>query len=251
MFHRQDLKAGARFALRKNYGPAVLTGLILSFVNGSLATSSSNNNVRDNITSPRDISTVGIYEGFLNATDKFFKMLPFFLLIVVAVTVLFILINTFLLNPIEVGAIRFFMLNRDGNPSPKELLFAFGGNYFNIVKVMFIKDLYTALWALLFILPGIIKSYSYKMVPFLLANEPSLSAHEAISSSMEIMYGNKFATFVLDLSFIGWMLLSGMTFGLTGVFYSNPYYYATIAELYHDLTKEPNHTSSGYYGNRY
>jgi uncharacterized membrane protein len=103
------------------------------------------------------------------------------------------------------------------------------------VGVYFLRDLYLTLWTCLFFIPGIVKSYSYRMVPYILAENPELSAREAITLSRKMMYGHKWSTFVLDLSFIGWQLLSGITMGLVGVFYTNPYVAATDAELYRTL----------------
>ena len=73
------------------------------------------------------------------------------------------------------------------------------------------------------------------MVPFILADNPNIGAKEAITLSRKMMDGNKWRAFVLDLSFIGWFLLAGLTGGILGIFYVNPYVYSTHAELYHAL----------------
>ena len=100
---------------------------------------------------------------------------------------------------------------------------------------MFFRDLFTFLWTLLFIIPGIIKSYEYKMVPYLLAEYPDMDRKEVFARSRDMMYGQKWNTFVLDLSFIPWNILSTITFGLVGLFYVSPYQDATYAELYDTL----------------
>ena len=97
---------------------------------------------------------------------------------------------------------------------------------------MFLMDLFTALWTLLFVIPGIIKSYEYKMIPYLLAEDPEMSYQDAFAKSKEMMHGQKWNAFVLDLSFIGWHILSAFTLGILGIFYVMPYYYQTSAELY-------------------
>ena len=97
---------------------------------------------------------------------------------------------------------------------------------------MFCKNLFTALWSLLFIIPGIIKSYEYRMVPYLLAENPDMDMHEAFERSKNMMMGNKFDTFVLDISFIGWRFLSALTANILDIFYVNPYVFLTDAELY-------------------
>ena len=80
--------------------------------------------------------------------------------------------------------------------------------------------------------PGIVKSYEYRMVPYILAENPGMNRSEAFAISKQMMNGQKWDVFVLDLSFIGWHLLSGITLGIVGIFWVNPYVQATNAELY-------------------
>ena len=87
------------------------------------------------------------------------------------------------------------------------------------------------------------------MVPYLLADCPELSTEEAFRISREMMNGEKMNTFILDLSFIGWYILSGITCNLVGIFYLYPYKYATDAELF--LVLKQNYFSSRSYGNTY
>ena len=123
----------------------------------------------------------------------------------------------------------------------KELLFAFDHNYTNMVKVLFMKELKTFLWSLLFLIPGIVKAYEYRMIPYLLADYPEMTEEEAFQRSKEMMDGNKMEAFVLDLSFIGWGLLSTLTAGLVGIFFLTPYENLTSAALYEEL-KTKQHT---------
>ena len=108
----------------------------------------------------------------------------------------------------------------------------------NVVKSMFILDIIIALWSLLFIIPGIYKSYQYRMVPYLLADNPELTAREAMDLSRVMMDGEKMNAFVLDLSFIPWQLLSAITIGIVGIIWVNPYVEATNAELYTALSQK-------------
>ncbi len=94
--------------------------------------------------------------------------------------------------------------------------------------------LYTFLWSLLFIIPGIVKSYSYAMTPYILLDRPELSATDAIKESEKMMNGHKMDLFILDLSFIGWILLSMLTCGIL-VLYVEPYMEATRAAFYLEL----------------
>ena len=117
----------------------------------------------------------------------------------------------------------------------KEVLFSFKNGYGHIGGILFIRDIFIALWSSLLIVPGIVKSYEYMMIPYLLAEDPSMSREEAFAKSKAMMDGNKWNAFVLDLSFIGWNLLGACTFGILTFLYVNPYQYYTEAELYHVL----------------
>ena len=99
---------------------------------------------------------------------------------------------------------------------------------------MLLVQIYTLLWTLLFYIPGIVKSYSYAMTPYLLLDRPELSATEAITESRKMMNGHKMDLFLLDLSFIGWVLLSILTCGIL-FFYVAPYMQAARAEFYRTL----------------
>ena len=144
-------------------------------------------------------------------------------------------IDAFLLNPLEVGCRRFFALNLNQQASVNNIGYVFDHGYIQAVKTLFIRDIKLIGWGLLFIIPGIVKSYEYQMIPYLLAENPAMDTKEAFATSREMMNGNKWKSFVLDLSFIGWELLSVITLGLVGVFYANPYMQQTHAALYETL----------------
>jgi len=103
---------------------------------------------------------------------------------------------------------------------------------------MLLYSLFVFLWSLLLIFPGIIKSYSYRMVPYILRDNPDLSATEVITRSREMMDGHKGNAFLLDLSFIGWVLLGVITCGLVMVLWTRPYMENTNAALYLRLKEE-------------
>lgn len=100
----------------------------------------------------------------------------------------------------------------------------------------FLRGLYVFLWALLFVIPGIIKGLSYAMTPFIMAENPDITAKEAIEASKQLMDGHKMDLFVLDLTFIGWVLLCGLTLGI-GCFFLNPYMNAAHAAFYKKITE--------------
>lgn len=114
------------------------------------------------------------------------------------------------------------------------ILFEGFQDYSRIFITKFLQQLYTALWSLLLIVPGIIKGYSYAMTDYILKEEPEMKNNAAIEKSMAMMEGNKMKLFMLDLSFIGWALLCILTFGI-GFLFLIPYVQSARAAFYEDL----------------
>ena len=110
-------------------------------------------------------------------------------------------------------------------------------DYGRILGTTILVCIYTMLWTLLLIIPGIIKNYSYAMTYYILRDEPNMAYNDAIEKSMAMMDGNKMKLFLLDLSFIGWAILSILTLGI-GFFFLYPYFYSARAAFYDDLKKE-------------
>lgn len=106
---------------------------------------------------------------------------------------------------------------------------------------MFLRRLYTFLWGLLFFIPGIVKSLSYAMTPFIMADHPNLTAREAIQVSRDMMDGHKWELFVLHLSFIGWSIAAAFTMNL-GNLVLNPYRNAAEAAFYREISRQPRYT---------
>ena len=154
--------------------------------------------------------------------------------VVLVVLLIGSLFRIFVTNPIEVGCQNFFVRNSEAPAELGEIKRGFHP-YWRNVGAMLLRGLFLFLWSLLCIIPGIIKSYSYRMVPYILADDPTIGGRDAITLSRKMMDGQKWNAFLLDLSFIGWLLLSAVTLGIAGVFYTNPYMYATHAELYQTL----------------
>lgn len=170
-------------------------------------------------------------------------MAAFVVVMVIVVTIIILIavaigmvVDAFLLNPVEIGCAKFFYKNLSEPAKVANVASGFDNSYKNGVKVMFFRDLYLFLWSLLFIIPGIIKSYEYKMIPYLLAENPDMTKEEAFAESKRMMDGQKWNAFVLDLSFLGWDILSGLfTMGLLSVFFVRPYKRSAQAALYDAL----------------
>lgn len=140
------------------------------------------------------------------------------------------------------GYCRFLLRQHDGQSVEFGDLFSqfdrFGAGF----AQRFLRNLYVFLWSLLFIIPGIVKSYAYSMTPFIMAEHPDLTASRAIELSIQMMDGHKTDLFILDLSFLGWSILAILT-GNLGYLFLNPYENAAHAAFYRQLQVENKYTS--------
>ena len=223
MWNRAELKMRGNMAFKKNYVSAVVVALLMGIF-GTVSGESSARRVSENS---------DIYSGNLFNVG----MITGLLAGIATVVILIVLVaKVFVGNLLKMGGYRFFILNQTAQPGIGTLLDGFrSGHYVNIVLTMFLRDLFTTLWSLLLVVPGIVKHYEYLMVPYIIAENPAMDYKEAFQISKQMMDGNKWDAFVLDLSFIGWTLLGVCTFGILLVFYVEPYIYLTRAELYHAL----------------
>lgn len=119
-----------------------------------------------------------------------------------------------------------------------EDLFSGCKNFVTNFVAYLLMQVFIALWSLLFLIPGIVKSYSYAMTMYILNDHPEMSASEAITESRKMMNGHKAELFVLHLSFLGWIILSSFTFGIL-LLYVMPYMQATSAAFYEKLKEMP------------
>lgn len=122
----------------------------------------------------------------------------------------------------------------DGEPLKGSSLFDRMSNFFDAFALMFVISVKTFLWTLLFIVPGIIAAYRYRMAPYIWLENRSLSATQAIDLSSQMMRGHKWRLFVFDLSFIGWGFFSVITLGF-GLLYVIPYNMIAEAVFYREL----------------
>ena len=117
------------------------------------------------------------------------------------------------------------------------VLFAPFKQYARTVGAVLLVFVYTLLWTLLLVIPGIIKAYSYSMTFYILRENPEMTAGDAITASQKMMDGHKMDLFLLSLSFIGWAILASITFGI-GYLWLIPYIYTAYAAFYETLKKE-------------
>ena len=220
MWNRAELKMRGNMAFKKNYVSAVVVALLMGIF-GTVSGESSARRVSENS---------DIYSGNLFNVG----MITGLLAGIATVVILIVLVaKVFVGNLLKMGGYRFFILNQTVQPGIGTLLDGFrSGHYVNIVLTMFLRDLFTTLWSLLLVVPGIVKHYEYLMVPYIIAENPAMDYKEAFQISKQMMDGEKMEAFIMDLSFLGWYLLSAVTCGLLAIFYVNPYVQASFAEMY-------------------
>ena len=275
MWTRKEIKQRAKEALNRNYWKIVLVSLLMMVLGSGLGFSSrafgSNgvNSVAVVDTSSEDapdedesgateetvagefviLDEAEIYldsttDALIEATEDMNETATAVYIITIIIVVCIIVligmiiagaVSAFLYNPLCVGVKRFMLKSVDDTGEIKEMAYAFDHSYINVVKTMFHVDLRVFLWALLFVIPGIYKKYQYRMVSYILAEHPDLDYKEVLQMSRNMMNGEKWHAFVLDLSFILWHMLGAITCGIVEVFYVNPYVQLTDAALYRKL----------------
>ncbi|MEG0918575.1 MAG: DUF975 family protein [Anaerovoracaceae bacterium] len=147
-----------------------------------------------------------------------------------------ILYSIFLKNTLKIGERRFFLESRVYEKSRlTRLFYTFTERKTgHVALVMLIRDLCLMLWTITIVM-GPIKTYEYKMIPYILAENPDATWTEAHTISKKMMKGNKWKAFILDVTFILWKILEVITLGLVGIFFLNPYIRGTEAELFVSL----------------
>lgn len=217
----RNFRATAREKLRGNWGISILTGFVASLLGGLIA------------------GTAGIN---LNILEDHLDRLPIEVLRILLAALsfaAFLGIVVFIIGGVvQLGYAKFLLNQHDGRPFRFGDLFSQFDRFGTGFAQAFLRNLYTVLWTLLFIIPGIIKGFSYAMTPFLLADHPEMTASEAIAASRKLMDGHKGDLFVLSLSFFGWNLLCIFTLGIASLWIT-PYLNAAYAAFYRELTGSP------------
>ncbi|WP_164716263.1 DUF975 family protein [Paenibacillus whitsoniae] len=231
---RGELKSRAKDTLRTSYWKGFLVSLLLAVVSGSLPSCNwRSNHGATGGGSGGSSSFTWNMDGFPDVFNGFGAVIVGILLVVIVIAVLAgIALEIFVLSPLKAGSYHYFKRASQEDVDMGYVGYGFKkGNYLGIVAGMFWRGWLNFWWFVLFIIPGIVKSYSYAMVPYILTDNPGIGRKRAIQLSREMMHGQKWRTFVLDLSFIGWFLLGAIALGV-GVLFVLPYYNSTRAELY-------------------
>lgn len=239
MMTNAELKSRARESLKYYYWWAVLACFLGGLLGGGSGSS---------IPVGNSLGTQGFTLNQLaNISDGGLRGLVLLMIVIVIIMVIFLITfvigllwGTFVGNPVRVGCCTFFMESKrqQKNAGVGKLFWGFeGGRYKNIVAVMFMRWLYITLWSFLLLIPGIIKEYQYYLVPYILNDSPEIHYKDALQLSKDMMNGNKWRLFVLDLSFIGWIILATLCCGIGSVFLT-PYIEATHLEFYEDVREQ-------------
>ena len=236
MFNSSTIKAAAKERMKQNHWMLVLVTFIASLL-GGVASSGGISGVHFNYNTGTegDATTMG---GEM-PEEALVAMLVIFLVAIGAALITFVLaiaFSTFVSSVVRVGLCSWLLRFYRGEiPTVGELFAPFKRQYMQTVRVMFGTNLRIFLWRLLFIIPGIVKSYAYMMVPYLLHDNPNLTPKQAREISERMTMGYKADLFWLGLSFIGWHLLASLTCGILNVLYVTPWVQLSYAAAYEDL----------------
>lgn len=255
---RVELKSYAKDFLRRHYWKAFIVCLIFTLLTGG-SDNSSDSNTEVRYTEPSGIESQyddfrdnTILETGRNGLIRFLGRLFTFPIMIISTSVfafiagVLVLISIIIGPLITVGKNRFFLEGFKGDARISYLFSTFNRDEaWGIFKCIFITNIKNFLWFLLLIVPGIIKSYEYRMVSYLLVEDPNLTSGEAIEISRNLTDGHKWDMFVLDLSFLGWYLLGALLFGI-GMFFVTPYEEATLARLFNVLSGNDEDTDNDF-----
>ena len=253
-----DYRSLALDSLRGKWKTAVLAGLAASALGATIVNSTSS--IPSHTSQQDNISPSQYWELFSQSGGRLLAVLS-------AVILLWVLFTLVVGGAARLGYASFNLNLADGKPAACSDLLCQKNRLWDGFCMKFLQGLYVAFWSLLLVIPGIVKSYSYAMTPYIMAEHPSLTANEAITESRRIMDGNKWRLFCLDFSFIGWELLCALPLYVgyflflhsftgadalavsivlllavplsAGFFFVRPYEEAAWAIFYRDITAAP------------
>ena len=207
----KELRRRGRLSLKGKWGIAVLITLVFGLISSLF-------------------SLPQTYVSFQNSMGVEYNPTMSFYLI----SSIFAILSLVVMSPLSLGYYSFFLkLSRKEEADFGELFSKFSMTVKSI-GLFLLMALKIFLWSLLFIVPGIIAAFRYAMAPFILLDNPDMTITEAINESKKNMACNKGKLFLLELSFIGWALLSILTLGI-GLLWLFPYMEASYSQFYNAL----------------
>lgn len=232
MMYAANFKQKAREALRGNWGRAVGTGLVASLLGAGITAaksvgSSAGNSSYDSISDLNGIIPEEFQFGYL------------LLLSILSFTaIVFTLVHFIVGGAATLGYAKFNLNLVDAKPASFADLFSEFYRFGAAFMMQLLRTMYTFFWTLLFVIPGIYASYGYAMTPYIMLEQPELTPNEAITKSKELMHGNRWRLFCLEISFIGWILLAALLTCGIGMLWVTPYMEAATAAFYREICEE-------------
>ena len=235
----EDFRRIARNVLTNKWFIAVAVGLVASILGGisgggpefKVNIDGSNISMNFNVAG-QTIKSIGTNGGVDSEVGAFIlASLPIIIIASLFAAVIYFALGSF----IGVGYAKFNLNLVDKKNAAFETLFEYFSHWKTTTIARLLRALYVFLWSLLFIIPGIVAGFSYAMTDYILAEDPELTADEAISQSKSIMMGNKWRFFCLQFSFIGWDILATLAFGI-GHLWLTPYKQAAYAAFYREVS---------------
>ena len=235
----EDFRRIARNDLTNKWFIAVAVGLVASILGGisgggpefKVNIDGSNISMNFNVAG-QTIKSIGTNGGVDSEVGAFIlASLPIIIIASLFAAVIYFVLGSF----IGVGYAKFNLNLVDKKNAAFETLFEYFSHWKTTTIARLLRALYVFLWSLSFIIPGIVAGFSYAMTDYILAEDPELTADEAISQSKSIMMGNKWRFFCLQFSFIGWDILATLAFGI-GHLWLTPYKQAAYAAFYREVS---------------
>ena len=235
----EDFRRIARNALTNKWFIAVAVGLVASILGGisgggpefKVNIDGSNISMNFNVAG-QTIKSIGTNGGVDSEVGAFIlASLPIIIIASLIAAVIYFALGSF----IGVGYAKFNLNLVDKKNAAFETLFEYFSYWKTTTIARLLRALYVFLWSLLFIIPGIVAGFSYAMTDYILAEDPELTADEAISQSKSMMMGNKWRFFCLQFSFIGWDILATLAFGI-GHLWLTPYKQVAYAAFYREVS---------------
>ena len=238
MKYAADFRSIARNALSGRWTTAVIAGLLASIL-GAIASngpelkldiSDSGANVVFRFAGQTIYSTGGGLNS--EVASWIIGGATFLVMVAIVMAVIYFVLGSI----IEIGYMRFNLDLVERQKEPElGTMFGYFPHWKTTAVARLLQGLYVFLWSLLFVIPGIVAGYSYAMTSYILAEHPKLTASEAIEQSKQMMYGHRFRLFCLQFSFIGWDILTSLTFGI-GYLWLTPYKQAATAAFYREVS---------------
>lgn len=228
-----DFRERARNALSGNWGVAVGTGFVASLLGAYTAFSNSGGGS----SSSSDVSEEDMEVIAQQLPAEVWMTIAAVLGIIAIVAVVYAIVTLIIGGPVTLGYVKFNLDMVNGyRPSFSDLFSQFG-RFKEAFVMQLLRSIFIFLWSLLLVIPGIIATFSYAMAPYILYENPGMSASDAIAASKQMMDGNKWRLFCLNFSFIGWSILSVFTLGILNLWLI-PYMEASYAAFYEELKRE-------------